>query len=104
MKNLSPRQGDMLKFIIDHIDQHGYPPTRREMADALEVTGLNGIASHIIALQHKGYIGLIDKGSRAIKVLRFPDGRAAEVSVREPALSNGAEQEASGESRGSTEG
>ena len=56
MKELTGRQRELLEYIVTTIDQCGVPPSYRQMADALSIKSLNGIADHLKALERKGYI------------------------------------------------
>ena len=56
MKELTGRQRELLEYIVTTIDQCGIPPSYRQMADALRIKSLNGIADHLKALERKGYI------------------------------------------------
>lgn len=38
MEKLTKRQEDTLKFIKEYIVSHGYPPTVREIAEAIDVS------------------------------------------------------------------
>ena len=70
MKKLTQRQEELLRFIQDHLDTHGFPPSIREMADHMSIRSTNGVNDHLKALEKKGYI-LRNQGfkSRAISLL-----------------------------------
>lgn len=53
---LSPRQQDVVDFILSTVAQRGIPPTYREIGDALGIASTNGVADHIKALIKKGYL------------------------------------------------
>ena len=56
MQELTSRQEQVLDFITSHIDNNGYPPSQREIAAHLQVSGTLPVAKHLIALEKKGYI------------------------------------------------
>lgn len=56
MQELTPRQQQVLEFITAHIDNNGYPPSQREIAAYLQVSGTLPVAKHLIALEKKGYL------------------------------------------------
>jgi repressor LexA len=56
MQELTPRQQQVLNFITCHIDNNGYPPSQREIAAHLQVSGTLPVSKHLIALEKKGYI------------------------------------------------
>jgi SOS-response transcriptional repressor LexA len=92
-KPLTDRQRQCLDFIIDGVRDRALPPTLREIGAHMGISSTNGVICHLDALQRKGYIRI--KGhlsSRAITVLRWPDGEtfslrpaSAEVSDQFPA-------------------
>ncbi len=69
---LSPRQRQLLSFIEQYIQEHGFPPSYEEMRSALQVSSLNGIAEMIAALERKGYIRRQPGRSRAINLQASP--------------------------------
>ena len=56
MTELSPRQSDVLDFILSSLTTRGVSPTYREIGDALSIASTNGVADHIKALIKKGYL------------------------------------------------
>ncbi|MBT1070302.1 transcriptional repressor LexA [Pelotalea chapellei] len=63
--DLTPRQQQVLQFVTSHLDNQGYPPTLREIAAHLGVSGPLPVSKHLDALEKKGYIKR-DKVSRGI--------------------------------------
>lgn len=66
---LTDRQGQVLQFIRWNICHLGYPPTNREIRKEMGIGSANGVACHLQTLVKKGYIKIIPKLSRGIKVL-----------------------------------
>lgn len=64
---LTKRQQQVLELIRQHIDNHGYPPTLRELAKQLEVSGTLPVSKHLDALERKGYLTR-SSGSRSISL------------------------------------
>jgi len=56
MQELTPRQQQVLDFITAHIDNNGYPPSQREIAAHLQVSGTLPVSKHLTALEKKGYL------------------------------------------------
>lgn len=88
MKALTQRQKEVLTSIRDAIEDSGYPPTIREIGDALGIKSTNGVNDHLKALERKGYIERGDAKSRAINLtakaaaeLGDPFGRAASENL-----------------------
>lgn len=53
---LTPRQRQVLQFITSYSDDNGYPPSQREIAGHLNVSGTLPVMKHLDALEKKGYI------------------------------------------------
>lgn len=77
---LSPKQLEVLEFIRRFSAEHGFPPTRGEIAAGLELKNRQGIDQHLRALQLKGAIELIPGISRGIR-LREEAAAAASVAL-----------------------
>jgi repressor LexA len=85
---LSPRQQQILRLISQFITRHGLPPTRADLARALQLRNRQGIDQHLRALEHKGYLRLEPGIARGIRLLT-PDSTlraAANVAVHSTLL------------------
>lgn len=69
MRDLTPRQAEILALIQEYIYDEGYPPTRMEIAEAFGFRSPNAAEEHLRALERKGYIELLQGSSRGIRVL-----------------------------------
>jgi repressor LexA len=69
---LTPRQQEILDFICRRIDDHGYPPTIRDIGKAFEIKSPNGVMCHLKALEKKGYIAREGNSARAIRLTHRP--------------------------------
>lgn len=69
MKKLSPRQQTVLEIISRWIQEQGYPPTLKEMADELGVASRNSIVKHLTGLAKKGYIIWEENKARGIRIV-----------------------------------
>lgn len=67
---LYKRERELIKFIMQFQEQHGYSPTLREMADAMNRRSVSTIHSLIRSLVDKGYIQKVDGNNRTLKVLQ----------------------------------
>ncbi|WP_250038460.1 transcriptional repressor LexA [Paractinoplanes maris] len=76
---LSKRQRQIFSMIREWIDQHGYPPTIREIGAAVGLDSPSSVAHQLKVLEDRGYIRRGARGSRAIDV-RTP-GEQAGVPV-----------------------
>lgn len=73
MEPLSRRQKDVLTIIEQHLATHGFPPSIREIANRLGLSGTVAAVQHLNALERKGYIRRSKASSRGI-TLTTPDG------------------------------
>ena len=69
MEKLTKRQEDTLQFIKEYIVSHGYPPTVREIAEALNVSSPATIQAHLDGLADKGYIKKGSNKNRTIELM-----------------------------------
>ena len=69
MKQLTPRQQEILNIISSHLESHGYPPTVAEITAAIGVKSTNTVRGHLQALEKKGAIELDARASRGIRVV-----------------------------------
>jgi len=68
MRELTPRQKQILELIQDFIYETGMPPTRAEIAAELGFKSANAAEEHLRALQRKGVLDLIPGTSRGIQL------------------------------------
>jgi repressor LexA len=80
MKTLTARQKEVLDFISSFLDDHGYPPTIREIAESFAIS-VKGAYDHVKALEKKGYIRLGENRSRALELLRREKPQRAAVEI-----------------------
>ena len=69
MEKLTKRQEDALKFIKTYIVSHGYPPTVREIAEAIGVSSPATVQAHLDSLANKGYIKKGNNKNRTIELM-----------------------------------
>lgn len=53
---LTPKQKEVLDFIVNFINDRGYPPSYREIAGGLNLASPSTVHSHIQALRLRGYL------------------------------------------------
>jgi repressor LexA len=86
---LSPRQREILEFVNSHVDQHGYPPTVREIGGAIGLTSPSTVHAHLTRLESAGLIRRDPTKPRALEVIE--GGRSREritALVETPARTN----------------
>jgi len=68
MRQLTPRQTQILEMIQNFIAETGMPPTRAEIAAELGFRSANAAEEHLRALQKKGVLELVPGASRGIQL------------------------------------
>jgi len=76
---LTARQRQVLEFIDAEVRSRGYPPSVREIGDAVGLSSPSTVHAHLAALQDKGYLYRDPSKPRAIEVTLEPStGSSAE--------------------------
>ncbi|WP_193104225.1 transcriptional repressor LexA [Brachybacterium sp. FME24] len=75
---LSRRQRLVLETINSAISAHGYPPTMREIGDAVGLTSSSSVSHQLQALERKGFLRRDPKRPRAMEVMMPGDDGAPE--------------------------
>ena len=78
---LTHRQRKVLEVIRNSIDRRGYPPSMREIGDAVGLTSPSSVAHQLSALERKGYLRRDPNRPRAIEVIS-PDTASDEPGYR----------------------
>jgi len=79
MRDLTPRQQEILQLIRERIETTGMPPTRAELARQLGFRSANAAEEHLKVLARKGVLELLPGASRGI---RLADGGGLPVVGR----------------------
>lgn len=74
---LTPRQRQILEIIEQHMRQHGYPPSVREIGEAVGLTSPSTVHTHLSTLQRLGFLRRDPTKPRAIEVRFDPTSGAA---------------------------
>lgn len=80
---LSVRQRIVLDMIRTSIESRGYPPSMREIGEAVGLTSPSSVAHQLAALEKKGYIRRDPRLPRAMEVVD-PKGSGAALSHADP--------------------
>ena len=72
---LTERQRRVLDVIRDNVERRGYPPSMREIGEAVGLTSPSSVSHQLAALERKGYLRRDPNRPRAIEV-RLPGGPA----------------------------
>jgi repressor LexA len=72
---LTPRQRKVLEVIRDWVERFGYPPSVREIGDAVGLTSTSSVHHQLRSLERKGYLRRDPNRTRAVDV-RSPEETA----------------------------
>jgi len=71
---LTPRQRTILDVIRASVTSRGYPPSIREIGDAVGLTSTSSVAHQLRTLERKGYLRRDPNRPRAVDIRAFDDG------------------------------
>lgn len=71
---LTDRQQEILTFVRRYTESHGYPPSVREIGQAMGLTSSSTVHSHLGALERKGFLRRDPSKPRALEILRDGQG------------------------------
>lgn len=77
VSELTERQRAILDYVSDQLDARGYPPSVREIGNAVGLTSPSTVHSHLATLQKLGYLRRDPTKPRAIEVRYDPNSGAA---------------------------
>jgi repressor LexA len=78
---LTQRQRTVYDVIRTWCDDHGYPPTLREIATSIGVRSTNSVYNHLRVLERKGYLKREDMKSRTWRPVGSPASGITDVPV-----------------------
>lgn len=73
MVKLSKRQQDILNFIKEEVREKGYPPSVREIGEAVGLASSSTVHGHLARLESKGLIRRDPTKPRAIEILDYDE-------------------------------
>jgi repressor LexA len=83
---LTQRQREIFDFVVRYADGHGYPPTVREIGEAVGLASPSTVHAHLANLERAGYLRRDPTKPRALELLRGgAEEAAAARSGREAA-------------------
>jgi repressor LexA len=65
---LTPRQREILEYIRKQIRERGYPPSVREIGEAIGLSSSSTVHGHLARLEEKGYLHRVPDKPRAIEI------------------------------------
>jgi repressor LexA len=69
---LTERQREILDFLTKYVDAHGYPPTVREIGEAVGLASPSTVHAHLANLERAGLLKRDPTKPRAIELCREP--------------------------------
>jgi repressor LexA len=79
---LTTRQQEIWQFLAEYVDEHGYPPTVREIGDAVGLASPSTVHAHLANLERAGLLRRDPTKPRAIELI----GRRREEASAVPRL------------------
>ena len=79
---LTGRQQEIWSFLVDYVDRHGYPPTVREIGEAVGLASPSTVHAHLANLERAGLLRRDPTKPRALELT----GRERESVVAMPKL------------------
>ncbi|NLZ38730.1 MAG: transcriptional repressor LexA [Firmicutes bacterium] len=86
MANLTPRQLQILEFIRQEVREKNYPPSVREIGEAVGLSSSSTVHAHLAKLEEKGFIRRDPAKPRAIELLDEPSPAFVPNVVQVPVL------------------
>ena len=81
---LTPRQRRVLEVIRDAVERRGYPPSVREIGEAVGLTSSSSVHHQLATLQRKGYLRRDANRPRAMEVFAAPDADDSDARAARP--------------------
>jgi repressor LexA len=79
---LSKRQREIYDFVLNYVERHGYPPTVREIGEAVGLASPSTVHAHLANLERAGYLKRDPTKPRALEVLARETSRTAASGPR----------------------
>ncbi len=79
--DLTDRQREIIEFVNAHVEKHGYPPTVREIGQAVGLTSPSTVHAHLAKLESAGLIRRDPTKPRALEVIEGGRSRSAAVAA-----------------------
>ena len=65
---LTPRQQEIWDFLVDYVERHGYPPTVREIGEAVGLASPSTVHAHLANLERAGVLRRDPTKPRALEL------------------------------------
>jgi repressor LexA len=82
-QTLTERQQEIWQFLVEYVDGHGYPPTVREIGDAVGLASPSTVHAHLANLERAGLLRRDPTKPRALELVgRRVDARPPQLPAR----------------------
>jgi repressor LexA len=78
---LTERQREIYDFVVRYADRHGYPPTVREIGEAVGLASPSTVHAHLANLERAGYLKRDPTKPRALELVKRGREAAASTGV-----------------------
>jgi repressor LexA len=78
---LTGRQQEIWSFLTEYVDRHGYPPTVREIGEAVGLASPSTVHAHLANLERAGLLRRDPTKPRALELNRGARGESAAAAV-----------------------
>src|SRR6478609_5182496 len=78
---LTGRQREIWSFLVEYVDRHGYPPTVREIGEAVGLASPSTVHAHLANLERAGLLRRDPTKPRALELSGRERAPQAEVHV-----------------------
>jgi repressor LexA len=83
---LTARQQEIWQFLVDYVDRHGYPPTVREIGEAVGLASPSTVHAHLANLERAGLLRRDPTKPRALDLIGHRRESRGEEPAREATL------------------
>src|ERR671911_242698 len=80
---LTARQQEIWQYLAEYVDAHGYPPTVREIGDAVGLASPSTVHAHLANLERAGLLKRDPTKPRALELVGRKTERADSADVVE---------------------
>jgi repressor LexA len=78
---LTGRQQEIWDFLVEYVDEHGYPPTVREIGEAVGLASPSTVHAHLANLERAGLLKRDPTKPRALELVGRERAEAPETTV-----------------------
>lgn len=78
------RQREILDYIQNFINEHGYSPSYREIMNGLQYTSVATVALHVNSLINRGHLRKRDRSARSLEVVFVSEAPVLRTNIVTP--------------------